>query len=114
MTLDEAVKEFESDFSKVVEFDADQERADCAPGGNNRYVVICSSGPKREAEKAEAFLSVDEAVSKWLEAVRAQHKWAPCPVLFWRIRPQITSSRTGKRHFVYSRLTFGNQMQKAA
>jgi hypothetical protein len=122
MTLEEAVKEFEADFDKVVEFSPFQERADCAPGGNNRYFVVTSTGPKREGDPSGSCATEDEAIGAWLKAVRAQHRKIPGKVLFWRSRPELAKGRhrakgdkrrpMGRqigpiRFYVYSRWTAG-------
>ena len=122
MLLVQAVKAFEAEFEQIVDFSREQERADCAPGGNNRYFVVTSGGPKKEGEAAQLFESADAAVDSWLNAVKVQHKRIPGITLFWRSRPELmegrkhtkpTSARKFGRSFgplkyyVYSRWTAG-------
>jgi len=93
MQLEQAVRAFEAEFAEVVEFSPSQETAACAPGGNNRYFVVTSGGPKKEGEPAKLFDTADDAIQAWLNAVKTQHQNIPGNVLFWRSRPELMEGR---------------------
>lgn len=121
MTLEEATKQFESEFDSVADYDrSDDPRA---VRGNNQYFVLTSCGPKLEGSPvAASFLSEDEAVTAWLDAAHKQHQRVPGKSLYWRTRPEMTSGRKRTKPFgqhpfgmaygpvmysVYSRMTHG-------
>lgn len=108
MTLDAATTKFEAEFTSVIDFDPNQEKATCAPRSNNQYFVVCSGGPKREGLQTTMYCTEQEAVDEWLIAAQSQHKRLPGRILYWRSRPQIeTIGKKRKQYHVYSRMTFG-------
>lgn len=123
MTLDEVTKQFEARFERVVEFDPKQESPRHAPGGNNEYFTVTSSGPKTEGASPRWFFpSPESAVDAWLTAALANLARYPNPTtLYWRTKPDMSEGRAvedapeyplGKHvgptlYTVYSRMTFG-------
>lgn len=122
MTLDEITKEFEARFERV-ECYVEGSPNPSAVNGTNRYVAVCSAGPKAEGMGTDMFDTEDQAVSEFRRAIIAEHERYGHPkVLYWRTKPSLESGRdyelpTAKgfpgraygpvKYTVYSRLAFG-------
>lgn len=120
MTLDEAMREVESRFEAVTDYVPGE--CPTAVNGTNRYVAICSAGPKREGEPTKAFDDPRTAVIAWRDMMVSEHIRHGSPRrLFWRTRPEMQvgreHSKPSRYHvqgreigpvkfYVYSRLTF--------
>jgi hypothetical protein len=129
MTLDEAVKKFESGFDvlssvgypvSMPESERDWSRA---PNGEY-YVSLTSSGPKEPGEMFSAFFaSQDLAVAAWAaeaDKFAAEHLG---PVIYWRDRPQLVDIAALKRRdglgpftvwVVFCRLAIGSAAETKA
>lgn len=124
MTLDEAVKEFEAHFTKVI----DGEKTATAPNGKP-FVVVAVGQVLGEGNRHFLAPSEDAAVRSWLKEAKDLAGFNK--VLYWRVRPEIDShfmreckqdgsvtsipqdlkSAFVKEYFlVYSRMAFGDHM----
>jgi hypothetical protein len=71
------------------------------------YVTITSGGRKTEAAAIAVFASQDEAVDRWLEAVRVYAK-GKNGTLYWRALPTLEKDERGW-FSVYSRLLISDR-----
>jgi len=96
MTLDEAVKKFESSFSEVIEGLAGPKAQN---GGT--YIVVTSCERKNEGFPIIGFDTQEEAIERWLISVSP---YEGKKTLYWRIRPEAgqdenkTDFVTGQRN----------------
>lgn len=125
MTLEEAIKQFEARFERVVEFDPTCENPRVVPNTEAPYFVITCGGRKPEGDLAEwndeSYQPTPEAAAeRWFARAVAEHEKLGGKTLYWRTRPDLSDVRrmtemslhSGGRHYgptlhtVYSRLAF--------